>query len=82
MIAPGNLERTRHVRVLTRLDTLYPGSVHAERHAVFTLAGRRAGVATDTRVVINDESVVHRPELDEWDPTCYVRLCQYVIRGG
>ncbi len=44
------------------LDVFHPGSVDSQRHLVLGLAGDRAGMTADARVLIDDEPVArHQP---------------------
>ena len=46
------------------LDVLHPGAKNAQRDLVFLLACHRAGVASDTSILVYNESVSHASELD------------------
>ena len=59
VIAAKHCSRTLGLGKLAVLDPLHPGAKRAQRHVVFGLAGNRAGVATDTGVLIENEAVVH-----------------------
>jgi hypothetical protein len=59
MVAAGDLKVTPGVREAALLDILHPGAIDAQGDVVLSLAGDRAGVATDTLAVVDDEAVVH-----------------------
>ena len=46
------------------LDVLHPSAKNAQRHLVFLLARHRASVASDTSILVYNESVSHASELD------------------
>jgi hypothetical protein len=52
------------VRKFALLDVLHPGAKDAQWNLVFLLARHRAGVTTDTSILIYDESVSHTSEFD------------------
>ncbi len=60
LIAARDLKRAAHVRKDADVGILHVGAVHGERHLVFRLAGRGAGVATDAAAVVDDFRPAHR----------------------
>ncbi len=60
MIAPRYLKAPGNIRVLSRFHALHPCTLYSQRNFVLALARRRACVTANTRVIINDEAVIHR----------------------
>jgi hypothetical protein len=60
MVAAHHPEVATARRKMSLFDVLYPGAEHPDRNIVFLLAGDRAGMTSDTSVVINDEAVAHQ----------------------
>ncbi len=60
LVAARDLKRAAHVGKDADVGVLHVGAVHGERHAVFRLAGRGAGVATDAAAVVDDFRPAHR----------------------
>jgi hypothetical protein len=65
MVTAGNLEMAAAIGENARLHVLDPGAINAQRHFVFALTSRGAGVATNTLAIIDDEAVVHKIILRE-----------------
>ena len=63
MVAAHHSEVARCVRELPLLDMLDPGTEHSYGHLVFFLAGHRAGVTSDTTILVNDKAVSHLVEI-------------------
>ncbi len=57
MIAAHHAEMAAGMRKLPFFDVLDPGAEDADRDVVLFLAGDRAGMTTDTAVVIDYETV-------------------------
>lgn len=63
MIAASDLEDPPSVWELSFLNVLDPGAIYAHRNLIFSLAGDRAGMATDAPAIVDDKSVFHSEEL-------------------
>jgi hypothetical protein len=60
VVTSRNLEMTARVGIDARIHILYPGTIHTEWYLVFTFAGSRTCVTTDTLAIVDDEAVIHR----------------------
>ncbi len=59
MIAPHHPKVPRSVRELPLLNVLYPGSKYSYRYLVFFFASDRAGMTSNTPILIDHKSVSH-----------------------
>jgi hypothetical protein len=59
MIAPHHSEVARCMGKLTLFDMLDPSAKYTHRHLVFFFARDRAGVTSNTTVLIDDKSISH-----------------------
>src|SRR5215469_5924765 len=64
MVTSHHPEVAAGVRKFALLDVFHPGAKNAQRHLVFLLTRHRAGVASDTSILVYNESVSHASELD------------------
>lgn len=60
MITSRDLKIACNVWKNARLNGLDPGPIDSKWHLVLTLARRRACMAPDTGVIVDQESVIHR----------------------
>ena len=60
MVAPQHSEMPTDIGKLALLDVFHPGPEHADRSVMLFLARHRAGVASDTAVLIDYKSVAHQ----------------------
>ena len=60
VIAPGYLKIPSNVRLASGFDTFHPCALDAERNFVLALACGRAGMTTDTGVIIDQKTVIHQ----------------------
>src|SRR6188508_817839 len=59
VITPRDLEVPPRIGSRAGLDVLHPRPIYTKRNVVFALARSRAGVASNARPIIDDESEVH-----------------------
>jgi hypothetical protein len=59
VVAPHHPEVTRCMGKLTLFDVLDPSAKYTHRHLVFFFARDRAGVTSNTTVLIDDKSISH-----------------------
>lgn len=59
VVAPHHAKMARSARKFALLDVLDPGAKDTDRDLMFLFARHRAGVTTDTAVLIDDKSVSH-----------------------
>ena len=60
MIAPGYLKIPSNVRIASDFDTFHPCALNAERDFDLALACGRAGMTTETGVIIEQKTVIHQ----------------------
>src|SRR5262249_62096344 len=85
VVAPHNAEMPTDIGKLAFLYVFYPGPEHADRNVMLFLARHRTGMASDTAVLVDYESVaqsalpVHRISSHHQRNLSYSRLLFTVV---